>query len=78
MIRQGVHIGRGAVVGAGAVVLTDVDVNTIVAGVPSRPIRKRFADELASQVHATRFWEFPPQRARALLDALTFPDKPAT
>lgn len=78
VIRQGVHIGRGAVVGAGAVVLTDVDANTIVAGVPSRPIRKRFSDELASQVHATRFWEFPPQRARALLDALTFPDKPAT
>ena len=37
----GVRIGRGAVVGAGAVVRRDVLANAIVAGVPAREIGSR-------------------------------------
>jgi chloramphenicol O-acetyltransferase type B len=35
-------IGRGCVVGAGAVVIGDLPGNTICVGVPARPIRERY------------------------------------
>jgi len=41
VILPGVSIGRGAVVGAGAVVTKDVGENTIVVGVPAKVLRKR-------------------------------------
>lgn len=39
-ILPGVKIGRGSIVGAGSVVVKNVDPFTIVAGVPAKPIRK--------------------------------------
>lgn len=41
IILPGVHVGRGAQVGAGAVVTSDVKEWNIVAGVPAKVIRKR-------------------------------------
>jgi len=41
MILPGVHIGEGAIVGAGAVVAKDVEPYQIVAGVPARVIGER-------------------------------------
>jgi chloramphenicol O-acetyltransferase type B len=42
IIMSGVTIGRGAVIAAGAVVTSNVERYSIVAGVPAREIKKRF------------------------------------
>jgi maltose O-acetyltransferase len=39
-VLPGVRIGRGAVVGASALVVADVEPNTVVAGVPARIMRR--------------------------------------
>ncbi len=45
MILPGVHIGRGAVVGAGAVVSKDVAPYEIITGNPAKPITKKRTTE---------------------------------
>lgn len=41
VVIEGVRIGRGAVVAAGAVVIEDVEPETVVAGCPAREIKKK-------------------------------------
>jgi phosphonate metabolism protein (transferase hexapeptide repeat family) len=68
-IMAGVKIGTGSVVGSGAVVTKDVPPYTIVAGVPARPIRKRFPDDVAAKLLKIAWWDWD----RATLEA-RFPD----
>lgn len=49
-ILDGVTIGRGAVIAAGAVVANDVEPYSVVGGVPASVIRKRFNEELIRQL----------------------------
>ena len=61
------HVGRGAVIGAGAVVVKDVPPYAIVAGVPAKVIRYRFPPDVIEAIEATRWWELGRQELSAAM-----------
>ena len=57
LIKGGVTIGTGAIIGMGSVVTKDVPPYEIWAGNPARCIRKRFDDETIAALLASKWWE---------------------
>jgi len=68
IFRPDITVGDGAVVAAGAVVTRDVAPYTVVAGVPARPIRERFAPEIAERLVRLAWWDWDHGRLRAALE----------
>ncbi len=58
VILPGVTVGTGAVVGAGAVVSKPVAAYDIVAGVPARRLRPRFAPHVVAALLAIAWWDW--------------------
>jgi acetyltransferase-like isoleucine patch superfamily enzyme len=52
-----VTIGNGSILAAGSVITKDVEPYTIVAGVPAIPIKKRFTQEIISEIEALQWWD---------------------
>jgi len=53
---EGVRIGDGAVVAAGAVVTKDVEPYSIVGGIPAKHIKYRFSDEQIEKLLQLCWW----------------------
>lgn len=56
IILPGVHIKKGAVIAAGAVVTKDVEENSIVGGVPAKEISKRKVTEYSYRLGRARWF----------------------
>ena len=59
IIKAGITIHNGAVVGAGSVVTHDVPAYEIWAGNPARKIRDRFSDETKKKLLEISWWNWP-------------------
>lgn len=70
IIMQGVTIGDGAIIGARAVVTKDVAPYTIVGGVPAKPIRKRFSEEVVAALLRIRWWDWEWERIAENINAI--------
>ncbi|WP_290543105.1 DapH/DapD/GlmU-related protein [Aestuariivirga sp.] len=69
IILPGVAIGHGAVIAAGAVVTKDVAPYAIVAGVPARFLKWRFAPQVAERIMRLAWWDWEHERlAKAVED----------
>lgn len=70
IIRQGVTIGDGAVIGCNSFVNKDVPSYAIVVGSPAKIIRYRFNEVLIAELQASKYWNFPPSKARVVLEKI--------
>ena len=70
-ILPGVHIGDGAIIGANSVVGSDVAPYTIVAGNPSKVLRKRFDDEMIELLLRFKWWDKSIEEIDSLIPILT-------
>jgi acetyltransferase-like isoleucine patch superfamily enzyme len=58
IIKQGIKIENGAVIGMGSIVTKDVTAYSIVAGNPAKPIKNRFDDITIQKLLDVKWWDF--------------------
>lgn len=66
LIKRGVRIGHGAIVGAGSLVTRDVPPYAVVAGTPARILRYRFTDPLIERLLSAEWWRYGPDKIQPL------------
>ncbi len=64
MLVGNIHVGDGAIIGAGSVVTKDVPPYAVVAGNPARVIRYRFDKEQISKLQKSKWWEWEEARMK--------------
>lgn len=74
IIKEGVTIGDGAVIGAGSIVTKDVQSYEIVAGNPARRIRFRFSEQIINELLNLQWWNFTEDKIQSLAKYIKEPE----
>lgn len=70
IIRRGVHLGHGCVVGANSFVNMDIPPFAIAVGSPARVVGYRFSTEIQDRILASNWWLREPAEAKKIIQAL--------
>jgi len=64
VLRDGIEVGHGAVLGAGAIATRDLEPYGVYVGAPARLVRFRFSNEEIAKLLAARWWDRDEQWIR--------------
>lgn len=73
LIKQGITIGHGAIIGMGSVVTKDVAPYAIVGGCPAKLIRKRFDDVTIERLLEIKWWDYGDDELKEYAKYITSP-----
>ena len=62
LIMPGVHIGNGAIIASGSVVVSDVPAYGVVGGNPARLLKKRYSDAEIELLERIAWWDWPVEK----------------
>lgn len=75
LIKSGVHIGTGSIIGMGSVVTKDIPSYEIWAGNPARRIRSRFSEEAVLELLSIKWWEWSDEKLMKMTQFFDSPEK---
>jgi acetyltransferase-like isoleucine patch superfamily enzyme len=71
MILDGVNIGDGAIVAAGAIVTSDIPPYAIVKGIPAKVTGYRFSDPIIQELESWQWWNLPSNTLKKISPMFT-------
>ena len=74
-VLAGKTIGNGAIIGSGSVVTKNIGDYEIWAGNPAKFIRKRFPDEIVTELSELKWWEWDDKRIEEMSEYFDSPEK---
>ena len=74
MVMNGVTIGDGAIIAAGAVVTKDIPPYAIAGGIPAKVLKYRFPPEIIERLLEIKWWNLSDEEITRVKDLFHIPN----